>query len=171
MINTFAEWVKCFAVYATTLCAYQPQRGTDMLSYLYIMATANQEFHFAACLAYDIAFRKKVANFQLSSWGHIDIQIYSKAFTGAGKIKASTLCSLGLSASHSTSECCLYANGSANRARTAPLHNEKEICLNFNRGRCNEENCTRAHACSFSSCGGPHPATHCTLRRSSPRRT
>ena len=67
VINTFAEWVKCFAVYATTLCAYQAQRGTDMLSYLYIMAAANQEFHFATCLAYDIAFRKKAANFRLSS--------------------------------------------------------------------------------------------------------
>jgi len=34
VINTFVEWVKCFSVYATTLCAYQPQRGTDMFSYL-----------------------------------------------------------------------------------------------------------------------------------------
>jgi len=73
VIDTFAEWVKCFSVYATTtLCAYQPQRGTDKLSYLYIMALAHHEFHFAACLAYDIAFGKKAVNFQLSSWGHID---------------------------------------------------------------------------------------------------
>ena len=57
-------------VYATTtLCV--PQRGTDMLSYLYIMALAHHEFHFAACLAYDIAFRKKAVNFQLSSWGRM----------------------------------------------------------------------------------------------------
>ena len=47
----------------------------------HIMAAASQEFHFVACLAYDIAFRKKAAIFQLSSWGHIDPQIYSKAFT------------------------------------------------------------------------------------------
>jgi len=138
VINTFAEWVKCFAVYSTTLCAYQPQRGIDMLSYLYIMTAANQEFHFAACLAYDIAFRKKAANFRLSSWGHIDPQIYSKAFTGAGKIKASTLCSLCLSASHSTSECSLYSNGWPHE--DSPLHN-----------------CTRDYTCSFHSCGGPHP--------------
>jgi len=132
----------CLEVYAwlhyTTLCAYQPQRGTDMLSYLYIMAAANQEFHFAACLAYDIAFRKKAANSWLSSWGHIDPQIYSKAFTGAGKIKANALCSLCLSASHSTSECCLYSNGWPHE--DSPLHN-----------------CTRNYACSFHSCGGPHP--------------
>lgn len=64
-------------MYASTLCAYQPLRGPDMLAYLHVIASAHEEFHFAVCMAYDVAFRKKAANFILSSWGHIDPQIYS----------------------------------------------------------------------------------------------
>ena len=143
VISTFSEWVRCFSVYASTLCAYQPLRGPDMLAYLHVIASAHQEFHFAACMAYDVAFRKKAANFRLSSWGHIDPQIYSKAFTGASKVKPGAHCSLCLSTSHSTSECPLYSSGPAKKARTGlagperlvPLLNGKEICLNFNRGR------------------------------------
>ena len=178
VISTLSEWVKCFSVYATTLCAYQPHRGPDMLAYLYVIASAHEEFQFPACMAYDVAFRKKAANFRLSSWGHIDPQIYSRAFTGASKVKTGAHCSRCLSTAHSTSECPLYFSGPAKKARTSlagpkrlvPLHNGKEICLNFNRGRCSRESCTRAHVCSFRSYGGAHPATQCTLRRSSPRK-
>ena len=178
VISSFSEWVRCFSVYASTLCAYQPLRGPDMLAYLHVIASAHEEFQFAACMAYDVAFRKKAANFRLSSWGHIDPQIYSKAFTGASKAKPSAHSSLCLSTFHSTSDCPLYSSGPAKKARTGlagpkrlvPLHNGKEICLNFNRGRCSRENCTRAHVCSLRGCGGAHPASQCTLRRFSPRK-
>lgn len=149
-----------------------------MLAYLYIMASANQEFQFTACLAYDIAFRKKAAKYHLGVWGQIDPQIYSKAFTGASR-RASSLCSLCLATSHGTAECPLYTPGPAKKPRaspagprrTAPLANGKEICLNYNRGRCSRDDCPRSHACSFRGCGGAHPALRCTLRRSSPRKT
>ena len=59
--------LRCFSVYATTLCAYQPHRGPDMLAYLHVIASAHEEFHFAACMAYDVVFRKKAANFRLST--------------------------------------------------------------------------------------------------------
>ena len=80
VITTFAEWVRCFSLYASTLCAYQPHRVPDMLAYLHVIASAQEEFQFAACMAYDVAFRKKAGNFRLSAWGYIDPQIYSKAF-------------------------------------------------------------------------------------------
>ena len=159
VISTLSEWVRCSSVYASTLCAYQPHRGPDtgMLAYLYVIASVHEEFQFAVCMAYDVAFRKKAANFRLSSWGHIDPQIYSKAFTGATKVKTGAHCSLCLSTSNSTSECPLYSSGPAKKAwtglagpkRLVPLHNGKEICLNFHRDGCSKENCTRAHACSF----------------------
>ena len=66
--------------------------GADMLAYLYVIASAHQEFHFAACMANEVVFmanevvfRKKAANFRLSSWGHIDPLVYSKAFTGSSR--------------------------------------------------------------------------------------
>ena len=35
--------------------------GPDMLAYLYVIASAHEEFQFAACMTYDVAFRKKAA--------------------------------------------------------------------------------------------------------------
>ena len=177
-ISAFPEWVRCFTVYSSTLCAHQPHRGPDMLAYLYIISYAQQEFSFSACLAYDVAFRKKAAKFKLPSWGHIDPQLYAKAFTGASKGKPNAHCTLCLSTTHPTQDCSLYHAGPAKRARvttagpkrTAPLVGGKELCLNFNRGRCHSHDCPRAHVCSFRACGGSHPALHCNLRRSSPRK-
>ena len=42
-------------------------RGPDLLAYLYLMATCQVEYHFSACLAYDMAFRKKASKFHLST--------------------------------------------------------------------------------------------------------
>ena len=75
-----------------------------MLAYLYVIASAHEEFQFAACMAYDVAFRKKAANFRRSSCGHIDPQICSKAFTGTTKVIIGVHCSLCLSTSHSNSD-------------------------------------------------------------------
>ncbi len=107
-------------MYAYTLCAYQPHRGPDMLGYLYNIAFARQEFSLTACLAYDVAFRKKAAQLRLPSWGHIDPQLYSKAFTGVGKLGANAQCSLCLGTTHATIECPLYTNGPAKRAQASP---------------------------------------------------
>ena len=177
LISTFAEWVRCFSVYASTLCAYQPQRGPDMLAYLFIVASAQQEFTFPPCLAYDVAFRKKAARFRLATWGQLDPQLYAVAFTGPGKSRTNTRCTLCLEATHSTQACPLYTNGPAKKPRATPAgpkrtatrSHGKEICHNFNRGTCSREGCPRSHVCLVPGCGGPHPALHCTLRRSSPR--
>ena len=52
VISTFSDWVRC---------AYQHHGGADVLVYLYVIASAREEFQFAACMAYDVAFRKKAA--------------------------------------------------------------------------------------------------------------
>ena len=88
-----------------------------MLAYLYVTASAHEEFQFAVCMAYDVAFRKKAANFRRSSWGHIDPQIYSKAFTSTTKVIIGVHWSLCLSTSYSNSECPSYSSGPAKRHR------------------------------------------------------
>ena len=79
-----------WGVYASTLCAYQPQRGPDMLGYLYIIASAQHEFSLSACMSYDVAFRKKAAKFHLTLWGQLDPQIYACAFTGSDEVRPMT---------------------------------------------------------------------------------
>ena len=87
-ISSFEERVKCFTVYANTLCAYSLVRGPDMLGYRFVIRG-----------------------------------------TQAGP------------------------------RRPAPAN--REICINFNRGRC-----TR---CSFRGCGGAHAYLRCPDKRSSPQ--
>ena len=118
VISAFHEWVRCFGVYSHHLCAHQPLSGPDLLAYLYLIATCQVEFNFSACLAYDVAFRRKASTFRLT--GQIDPQIYAKAFTGVGKAKARAWCDTCLVSHHTTADCPLfYQGGPAKKARAA----------------------------------------------------
>ena len=130
-----------------------------------------QVFALSACLAYDVAFRRKAHRFRLASWGHIDPELYAKAFTGPGRAKPQATCDLCLSATHSNSQCRFYSGGPVKRPRAGPKQSApastvaKEICLNYNRGKCSRTDCHRRHVCLLSGCGGPHQAIHCPVRR------
>ena len=108
VITAFHEWARCFCVYSHHLAAHQPLRGPDLLAYLYLIATCHTEYTFPACLAYDVAFRKKAGRFRLASWGNIDPQLYAKAFTGSGKARPRAWCDSCLTAQHSTADCLFF---------------------------------------------------------------
>ncbi len=178
-ISDFQTWSQCFSVYAAVLTAVQPARGPDLCGYHYIIATASKEYSSSAFLAYDIAFRKKAAQFRLSRWGEIDPHIYTKAFTGTRR--STNQCSLCTSMFHRIEDCDLYTGGPVRKARTTqpgprsrsavPTHRGKEVCLNWNRGKCSRDHdCPRAHVCSVQAYQGPHRAFACPSRRSSPRK-
>ena len=120
-LTAFHEWARCFCVYSHHLAAHQPLRGHDLIAYLYLIATCHAEYQLPACLAYDVAFRRKAGRFKLASWGNIDPQLYAKAFTGVGKAKPRAWCESCLTGQHSTSDCPLfYAGGPARKARATP---------------------------------------------------
>ena len=141
-VSSFPEWARCFGVYAHYLTSHQPLRSTDLFAYMYIIATCHAEYTFSACMAYDVAFRRKAARFRLTSWGQIDPQLYTKAFTGSGKARPRAWCDHCLTSSHSPSECPLFSSsGPAKKPRVTtagPRHTTptrtKEVCRNFNRG-------------------------------------
>ena len=128
----------------------------------------------------DVAFRRKASTFRLITWGQIDPQIYAKAFTGVGKAKARAWCDTCLVSHHTTADCPIfYQGGPAKKARAAVVGpkrdtqhspSSKDICLNYNRGRCSKDDCPRRHACLLLGCGGPHQASRCPGRRSSPKK-
>ena len=101
------------SVYAHHLTSHQPQRSTDLFAYLYIVSTCHAEF--SACMAYDITFRRKAARFRLTTWGQIYPQLYTKAFTEAGKARPRAWCDHCLTFS---SDCPLFSSGGpAKKAR------------------------------------------------------
>ena len=177
-VSSFIEWARCFAVYAHYLSSHQPQRSTDLMAYLYVIATCHAEYNFSACMAYDVAFRRKAARFRLASWGQIDPQLYTKAFTGSGKARPRAWCDHCLTSSHSSSDCPLFSSGGPAKKARVPTAGPKyttqtqakEICRNYNRGRCARGDCSRRHACLTPGCHGSHPVTSCPTKRSSPRK-
>ena len=154
-----------------------PTGGPDMIAYLYVIASAHQEFYFAV-----FAFRKKAANFRLSSRGHIDPQIYSKAFTDSSKVEPDAHCSLCLSTSHITLECTLYSSGPAKKAQTGlagpeymvPLHDRK-ACTHTTTYITLAENTHTSQPCTWPCsqarvwAGRKEPGTYCLCMLSFPR--
>ena len=132
---------------------------------LYIIATCHAEFNLSPYMAYDVAFGRKAARYRLASWDQIDPQLYSKAFAASGKARPRDWCDHCLTSSHSSSDCPLSSSsGPAKKARVptaGPKHNTqtqaKEICHNYNRGRCSQGDCPRRHVCLTSglSCVTP----------------
>ena len=102
--------------------------------------------------------------------------LYSRAFTGSGKPRTNSMCTLCLGVGHSAFECDLYSDGPAKRARGAQAGprrlapSQREICINFNHGRCLRNDCPRRHVCSVRGCGGLHASLRCPEKRSSPRK-
>ena len=141
-ISSFPEWVSCFCMYANTYCAHNPHRATDMIGYLFIIASALREYSLTAVLAYDIAFQRKAGTVKGTPWGKIDPALYSRAFTGPGKAKPFATCAICLQAGHAQSDCPFYTDRPAKRARgmvagpkfSAPATNNREVC----RKRCVE---------------------------------
>ena len=153
-----------------------PTRGPDLFTYHYIIACTHWEFLGNAWLTYDTAFRKKASKFHISQWGDRDLQLYNKTFVGV-KRRDTAHCAICLSTSHATTECSLYQGGPAKKSKNAPAgpkasgvpwHGGREVCLNWNRGRCTDNSCPRAHVCSSRGCQGAHKSPACPIRRASP---
>ena len=177
-VKDFCAWSRCFCVYASAICCRQPARGPDLFSYHYLIACASWEFLGNAWLTYDTAFRRKAAQFHISTWGERDLQLYNKVFVGVRRRNAAH-CAICLSTAHSTADCGLYQGGPAKKSKSAPAgpktpgvpwHEGREVCLNWNRGKCADAGCPRAHVCSTRGCQGPHKSPACPHRRVSPRK-
>ena len=122
-------------MYVSTLCAYQPHKGPDMLAYLHVIASEHEEFQFAACMAYNVAFTKMAANFRLSSRGHIDPQVFSKHLPALARQSLVLTAPFAYPISIALLTALCTPVGQPRRHRLAwlaskclgPLHNGKEI--------------------------------------------
>ena len=177
-ISSIHEWVTTFSTYAAVLTTSDPTRGADLFEYTRLIVQAEREYKGDAWLRYDIAFRTRAANRHIVRWADLDSTLWNRAFSGMSR--ASSYCAICLDAAHSTSECPLYTQGSAQRrspSGAGPSQSDsgskapRSVCLNWNRGRCKFSNCRRAHICATHGCGGEHRFTECPKRRHSPRKS
>lgn len=81
--------------------------------------------------------------FHLTSWSATDPQLYTKAFTGPGKAHPKAWCDHCLTSSHLSSECPIFLRRASQETQGLDgwPHPPRQICRNFNRGRCSREDC------------------------------
>ena len=179
-ISSISDWTLAFCTYASVLTTVDQTRGPDLFEYARIIVQAEREYKNDSWLRYDTAFRTRAANCHIVRWANIDSTLWNRAFSGMSK--ESACCSICLDTNHSINECPLYTQGPAPRRNTGSAGPStfsgsipsptitRQVCLNWNRGKCRFPNCRRAHVCATQGCGGDHRYSDCPKRRHSPRK-
>ena len=179
-ITTIQDWAIVFSMYASVITTADASRGPDLFEYMRLILQAENEYKGDAWSRYDIAFRTRAANRHIVRWAEPDSTLWNRAFSGM--CRTSSFCSICLDSTHTTSECPLYQQGPATHRSTTPAGpiqqsgadprpTARQVCLNWNRGKCSFTNCRRAHVCATHGCGGDHRFSDCPKRRLSPRKT
>ena len=70
-IPDLAIWVQCFALYATTLLTYQPNRMSEMMAYQSIIARASAKYKWPSWVVYDQNIRQEAMNNPSQSWARL----------------------------------------------------------------------------------------------------
>ena len=160
---TLGEFVKALGVYMSVMCSTYPQRREELNQYLADLVDMSSQFAgfgfydyhrlFSAKAAAALAKRIKV------DWSKRDTMLYTTIFAG----QKANACEICKSISHVTAFCGHTLNknnysgpGNANRrekdvqGRSISYFQNKQICNNFNAGRCklSSSACFFAHVCS-----------------------
>ena len=149
-------------MYANTFCAHNPHHATDLIGYLFLIASAVREYSLPAVVAYDVAFRRKVSTFKAIPWGQIDPALY----TGPGKGKPHATCMSCLQAGHDQSDCPFYTDGGQPRKCGARWLAREHPSPSAAPGRCVETSTeddaqgTTAAACMYAQSGDVLAPTH-----------
>ena len=168
-IHDLATWLEAWTTFMTVLVEASPERAVELLQYQATIVDANVSFDTAAWLAYDKRFRTLVSA-DNRRFDMIDTYTWQSCFTSKAR-PACTHCALTHPPPGSI---CPFRSlphrptGTADGGATwrAPMHNGRQICRNFNSGRCDSgSSCPRAHACF--TCKGNHPRLHCKRNKSS----
>lgn len=186
---TISEFIKAFDIYKNVMCEEFPCREKELERYRILIIELASRFPGKLFYDYHRAFSAKAAeclhrNIKID-WSVRDRDLFDLIFAGC-RANACKICHTVL---HATDFCpharrgdriqnkpfnfspgSGAAGGSTQtqqnhdiRGRPKIMHNNVEVCNNFNDNRCNIATCTRAHVCL--GCRGSHPSTSCTNPR------
>ena len=159
-------WLEAWTTYTQVVTAAAPQRIQEFLAYQRIILTANRQFYSQAWLEYDRQLRLLVAQQPSRRLDVIDSNLWQLAFTG----HARPACASCKSVHPGTGNCPFRPSSStAGQPRSTEslltrTGNNKEICRNYNGGRCTATQCVYAHVCNQCGKAG-HPRVKCSRRR------
>ena len=93
-IPDLAIWVQCFALYATTLLTYQPNRMSEMMAYQSIIARTSAKYRWPSWVIYIQNFRQEAMNILSQSWARVEPGIQCSMFYGTGYQPRELVCPL-----------------------------------------------------------------------------
>ena len=178
---TMNEFVKAFTIYTNVMCSAYPHRREELNQYLSLLVDMNSQFPGFGYFDYHKQFSAKAAAALAKGlkvdWGRRDTILYTTIFDG----QKANVCNICRSVSHDTPFCGHMQNRNSNpslnnrqtqdhdtnrhnrQGRPIAFFQRKQICNNFNDGRCRytASTCLHAHVCRLC-----HDGTHaaCDLK-------
>eukprot|EP00731_Ephydatia_muelleri_P000369 Em0001g369a len=161
-------WLEGFARLASVLTTKHPTKSAELWAYQSAIIRAARNFEGTAWVAYDRQFRREALARKDLNWSVTNSRLYSEAFTGRAKIIPR--CRYCLSETHDLRACPSNPDtGILNHRSSSPYGNSssKDVCRNFNDGKCRYDRCKYRHVCR--KCFGPHPCTRILFKSISRR--
>ena len=182
-VTDIMTWLECFARMAAVLSTKYPDKAPELWAYQSSILRAAKNYEGLAWVAYDRQYRREALARKDLNWSVLDSRLYNEAFTG--RAKAIPRCRHCLSEAHASTACPIDPNPCSLHAHTqvpAPMQapppgqppvpttlgsSRREICRNFNEGRCKFQHCKYTHVCK--ECLYPHPWILCHSNPAAPQ--
>ena len=161
-IESITEWTKAYTVYVAALLRKFREQASELLAYQLTIIKAAQQYDVLQWRAYDTHFRVAAAATGNRQWSKVDVDLYTRFFTG--RAKAVACCHVCDSTQH------LAANYPAKKRELTSQSGSSgrrtwasDVCALFNAsGVCSfGPRCRFRHVCG--ECGGSHSAKTCSL--------
>nr|XP_021331275.1 uncharacterized protein LOC110439521 [Danio rerio] len=190
---TLAEFCIAFSRFTDTICSVYPHRRRELNDYMAIIAELALSYGGTHFFTYHKLFSAKCAlrvtqwN-QCPYWGALDTELHNRVFLGCRNLT----CAVCRSCLHPTTSCPLvnplpdptqppskstsYVPNPSSRNISSifsipnkPSLPSRDICQNFNLGRCHRMPCRYLHLCSY--CGGAHAKIICQILRANNKKS
>ena len=168
VLDSFSKWLSAWTNYEHLLVEQNPSLYSELASYRNFIHSCEKKFLWPAIHAYDSRFRAKLSTSKSMKYTSVDTDIYVSVFDVTAIKKDGKRCFRCRSEHHMVQECPFPATEQTVKkndhqaSKYNKYHEGREICRNFNIGKCTFPQCRRQHVCE--ACRGMEPAHKCPCR-------
>lgn len=168
-IHDFAGWLQAWNSYEMVLVEKRPDIYCKLVNYRQFVQSCDQKYYWQAVAVYDVRFRANLAKNKSFDYADIDHSIFVTVLDATAVKRDARRCHRCRAYDHLVHECPFPASSSLETGKAEKTdkkttnekwyHMSKEGCNNFNQGKCQNTQCSRAHVCK--GCRGPEPQLRC----------
>ena len=158
-ITEITLWLEGFGRLASVLTSRYPGKAAEMWAYQSSIIRAARNYDGTAWVVYDWQFRREALARRDLNWSVTNARLYSEGFTGRAKVIPH--CRYCLSETHDLRACPVNPDNldPTSRRQSSPGASGKDVCRNYNEGKCRYSRCKYQHVCR--ECHSPHPWSSC----------